>query len=157
MEQAPNPGGARMKSGHPVLLWSWRATRMVLAAIFLYAGIVKASASEEFALALVPFTIIPEAWAGLFAVTLAWTEVGAGLMILLPRINRAGSALILFLALLFAGVLGWALASGIIVSCGCFGEDTPPSAQAMLVAIIRDAAIAAAAGFTLIFRPEKSV
>lgn len=146
-----------MKSGHPILLWSWRATRAVLAAIFLYAGIIKASASEEFALALVPFTIIPEAWAGLFAVTLAWTEVAAGILILLPRVNRVGSALILFLALLFAGVLGWALTNDIIVSCGCFGEDTPPSAQAMLLAIIRDAAIAAAAAFTLVFRPEKKV
>lgn len=145
-----------MKAWHPVLFWSWRATRMVLAVIFLHAGIVKASASEEFALALVPFTIIPEAWTGLFAVTLAWTEVAAGILILLPRVNRAGSALILFLVLLFAGVLGWALANGIIVSCGCFGEDTPPSARAMLVAIIRDAAMAGAAGFTLFFRPEKA-
>lgn len=146
-----------MKSGHPILVWSWRATRAVLAAIFLYAGIIKASASEEFALALVPFTIIPEAWTGLFAVTLAWTEVAAGILILLPHINRAGSALVLFLALLFAGVLGWALANDIIVSCGCFGEDAPPSARAMFLAIVRDAAIAAAAGFTLVFRPEKRV
>lgn len=146
-----------MKFRKQVLLWLWRATRLILAAIFLYAGIVKASASEEFALALVPFTIIPEAWTGLFAVTLAWTEVGAGVLILLPRVNRAGSALILFLALLFAGVLGWALANDIIVNCGCFGEDAPPSANAMLLSIIRDAAIAAAAGFTLFFRPEKSV
>lgn len=145
-----------MKSGRLALLWTWRATRLILAAIFLYAGIVKAGASEEFALALVPFTIIPEAWTGLFAVTLAWTEVAAGVLILLPRIHRAGSAAILFMALLFAGVLGWALANDIIVSCGCFGDDAPPSAQAMLLAIIRDAAIAAAAGFTLVFRPEKT-
>lgn len=146
-----------MNSGNPVLLWSWRATRLVLSAIFLYAGIVKASSSEEFALALVPFTIIPEAWTGLFAVTLAWTEVGAGVLILLPGVHRAGSAAILFLALLFAGVLGWALANDIIVSCGCFGEDAPPSASAMLLSIVRDAAIAAAGGFTLIFRPVKQV
>lgn len=140
----------------PVLLWSWRATRAVLAAIFLYAGIVKASSSEEFALALVPFTIIPAAWIGLFAVSLAWTEIVAGILILLPRVHRAGSALILFLVLLFAGVLGWALANDIIVSCGCFGDDSPPSVNAMRLAIARDVAIAAAAAFTLVFRPKKS-
>jgi len=143
-------------SSGTLLLWAWRITRIALGLTFLYAGMIKAGASEEFALALVPFTMIPDAWTGIFAVSLAWTEIAAGLLILLPRVNRFGSALILFLALLFAGVLTWALANDIIVSCGCFGGDAPPSAHAMRVAIARDVVIAAAALFALVFRPRPS-
>ncbi len=123
-------------------LWAARISRLVLAGIFLYAGIVKASASEQFAVALAPFTILPEWSIGVFARTLPWIEVGAAILILLPRVHRIGSALILFLCLLFAGALTWALANGIIVSCGCFGGDEPPSAATMQLAILRDIALA---------------
>ncbi|MEI6035225.1 MAG: MauE/DoxX family redox-associated membrane protein [Verrucomicrobiae bacterium] len=124
--------------------------RAVLGAIFLYAGAVKAGASEGFALALVPFTILPGAWAHPFAIGLAWAELAAGLLILLPRVHRIGAGLILALSVLFIGALSWALANGIIVSCGCFGGDAPPSASAMRLAILRDVAMAAAAAFALL-------
>ena len=145
-----------MRSGRrqKILRWSGVLARVFLGGIFLYAGTIKASASEEFALALVPFTLLPEAWIGTFAVVLAWTEIAAGLLVLLPRIHRLGSTVILLLALLFIGVLTWALSNGIIVSCGCFGSDDPPSATAMQTAILRDIGIACAAVFTLVFRPK---
>ncbi len=132
-----------------ILLWCAALIRVFLGGIFLYAGAIKASASEEFALALAPFSILPESWTGTFAALLAWAEIAAGILILLPRIHRLGSALILLLALLFIGVLTWALSCGIIVSCGCFGGDESPSAAAMQWAILRDVGIAGAAAFTL--------
>ena len=139
-----------------ILLWSAVLIRILLGGIFLYAGTIKASASEEFALALVPFSILPESWTPTFAVLLAWTEIAAGLLVLLPRVHRLGSGLILLLALVFIGVLTWALSNGIIVSCGCFGGDETPSASAMQMAILRDIGIACAAGFTLVFRLPKA-
>jgi len=146
-----------MRSGRrqKILRWSGVLARVFLGGIFLYAGTIKASASEEFALALVPFTLLPESWTGPFAVVLAWTEISAGLLVLLPRIHRLGSAMILLLALLFIGVLTWALSNGIIVSCGCFGGDETPSAGAMQMAVLRDTGIACAAAFTLVFQPRK--
>ncbi len=128
--------------------------RFVLGGTFLFSGAIKAGASEEFALALAPFSILPESWIGPFAVTLAWTEIAAGLLILLPRVHRLGSALILCLTLLFIGALTWALTNGLIVSCGCFGGDGTPSAAAMQWAILRDVGIASAAALTLVFRPR---
>ncbi|MFZ4775527.1 MAG: MauE/DoxX family redox-associated membrane protein [Terrimicrobiaceae bacterium] len=144
-----NEPGASLK----VALWSLLLTRFILGGIFLYAGTIKAGASEEFALALIPFSILPDSWTGPVAILLAWTEITAGALILLPRVHRLGSALILVLALVFIGVLTWALANGIIVSCGCFGSDEPPSASAMRTSILRDIAIAAAAALTLFFSP----
>jgi len=124
--------------------WAVLAIRIVLAGMFLYAGFIKAGASEEFALALVPFTILPAEWAGAFAVILAWTEIVAGLLLLIPRIYPLGAALILLLAGVFIGALGWALANGIIVDCACFGRDEAPSAIKMVWAIVRDVVIGAA-------------
>ncbi len=132
--------------------WFWVLTRVALGCLFLYAGFVKAGASERFALTLAPFTIISGAWTQVFAIGLALTEIAAGLLILLPRVHRIGSVLILLLSFLFIGVLTWALANNIIVSCGCFGRESPPSASAMLLAILRDVVISAAAGFALVFR-----
>lgn len=133
-------------------LWAWLLTRFALGGIFLYAGVIKAGASETFALTLVPFTVLPEGWVQPFAIGLAWTEMAAGLLILLPGVHRIGAGLILLLSLLFIGVLTWALGNGIIVNCGCFGGDVPPSAAVMRWVIVRDVALAGAALFTLVFR-----
>ena len=122
---------------------------------FPLAGIVKAGASEGFAVALAPFTILPEPWLAPFAIGLAWTEIIAGIQILLPRVHIVGAGIIFLLSIVFIGVLTWALSQGIIVSCGCFGGDAPPSASAMLAAIIRDVAIAAAAAGVILFKMRR--
>lgn len=129
--------------------WFVLALRIALAAVFLYAGIVKASASEEFALALLPFTFVPASWTGALAILLAWTEILAGILLLVPRVYPLGAVLILLLACLFIAVLAWAIANGIIVDCGCFGKDEPPSLTKMLESIVRDIFIALAAAWIL--------
>lgn len=121
--------------------WVILLIRLVLAGIFLYSGLVKAGASEEFALALVPFTIIPATWIGTFALVLTWLELAVGLSLLVPRIYPAGAAAVVVLSLIFIGALTWALWNGIIVDCGCFGRDEAPSAFKMVLAIVRDVLI----------------
>jgi len=128
------------------------ALRIALAAVFLYAGLMKAGASEGFVLALLPFTFIPSEWAQPFAILLAWTEVAAGLLLLLPRVHPAGAILTIFLCLVFIGALTWALANGIIVDCGCFGADDTPSAGKMVVALVRDIVLLAAAAALVVFK-----
>lgn len=130
--------------------WFVLALRIALAAVFLYAGIVKASASEEFALALLPFTFVPASWTGALAILLAWTEILAGILLLVPRVYPLGALLTLLLACLFIAVLAWAIANGIIVDCGCFGKDETPSLTKMLESIVRDIFIALAAAWILI-------
>ena len=114
------------------------ALRLILGITFLYAGIIKASASQAFAIALLPFTFIDSMWTGPLAIGLAWMEILAGVLVLAPRIYEAGAAMIAGLCLVFIAVLSWALWNGYIVSCGCFGEDMAPSAAKMLLAIGRD-------------------
>lgn len=136
---SPDQGPSRKKT------WGIFLLRLGLAGIFLYAGGVKASASQEFALALAPFTLWPGAWLSPLAITLAWTELGVGALLLLPRSFRGGALLAAALSLGFIALLTWALAEGIVVNCGCFGGDETPSATKMLLAIGRDLLIFAAA------------
>jgi len=116
---------------------SW-ILRMVLAAVFLFAGLVKSTASEQFLVALAPFTFVPEALLSPISFWLPIGEVLIGLLLLIPQTHRFGAALALALLLVFIGVLAWALSQGIVVSCSCFGEDDEPSAWKMMVAILRD-------------------
>ena len=115
--------------------------RLILGGVFLYAGIIKAGDGQAFTIALMPFTIIPSGWTGFLAYALAWTEIGAGILILSPKVYPIGAAIVVGLSLVFISVISWALASGIIVSCGCFGAEEAPSAGKMLFAILRDAFI----------------
>ena len=134
------------------------ALRLILGITFLYAGIIKASASQAFAIALLPFTFIDSMWTGPLAIGLAWMEILAGVLVLAPRIYEAGAAMIAGLCLVFIAVLSWALWNGYIVSCGCFGEDMAPSAAKMLLTIGRDILLfAAAVAIVMIPRLRKNL
>jgi uncharacterized membrane protein YphA (DoxX/SURF4 family) len=114
------------------------ALRVILASIFLHSGLIKASSSAQFAIALAPFTFLPETWIRPLSILLPLCEIVGGLLILVSPTKHIGAGVILVLCILFATVLGWALANGIIVSCSCFGQDDKPSALKMALALGRD-------------------
>lgn len=129
--------------------------RLMLAGIFLYAGVFKLGASESFAVTLMSFLGISPDWMKTTAISLAWVEVIAGFLLLMPRVYFLGAALILGLSFFFIGILTWALANGIVIDCNCFGFDSSPSAMKMLMAIGRDVIIAAAA-MTILIHSRRS-
>jgi putative oxidoreductase len=129
------------------------ACRLILGGVFLYAGAIKAISSAEFALALLPFTFVPETWLGFIAQALPLVEIAAGLLVVLPWTARWGAGLVLVLCLAFMTALGWALANDIIVACSCFGNDEEPSRGAMIFALVRDVVLAGMAGAVLIAHP----
>jgi uncharacterized membrane protein YphA (DoxX/SURF4 family) len=141
-----DPGSGGLEVRNAVLLF----LRLALAGLFFYAGVVKAGASQEFAIALLPFTFVPPEWTMPLALSLAWIEILAAILLLLPRAFPFGAALVCALCVLFIGVLSWALWNGIIVSCGCFGADDSPSAWKMFLAIGRDILLLAAASAILV-------
>jgi putative oxidoreductase len=133
--------------------WLVVALRVLLGGIFLYSGLIKASSSAQFAIALAPFTFLPETWLRPLAIVLPPFEILAGSLILISSTKRIGAGVIFVLCVLFAVVLGWALANGIIVSCSCFGEDEQPSAAKMALALARDLFLA---GLALVILLEKT-
>ncbi len=121
-------------------IWS---ARILLAAVFFYAGVIKLGTSERFAVTVARFSILPDTAANAFALSLGWIEAAAAILLVTPRTTRIGAALISALLVIFIAALGWSLGQGFVIDCGCFGEDPAPSGGKMVVAIWRDAALLA--------------
>jgi uncharacterized membrane protein YphA (DoxX/SURF4 family) len=95
--------------------------RLALGIIFLYAGIEKIIAPQEFAVAVYNYRLLPDWSINMVAVILPWLEafLAAGLI---TGIYVRGSALLSsLLFLVFAIALTTSLVRGLDISCGCFG------------------------------------
>lgn len=122
-----------------VAIW---IARVLIAALFVYAGAVKAGASEEFAVAIAGFGLLDPAQVDLAAQILPFVEIVAGILILIPKAALAGSLLIAGLLSVFASAIVWALANGLVIDCGCFGEGVPSITQ-MQITLARNLALLA--------------
>jgi uncharacterized membrane protein YphA (DoxX/SURF4 family) len=147
-------GGRLDSSAHRSVRQTVLALRVILAGIFLYSGLIKASAIAQFAIALAPFALVPETWIRPLSILLPLSEIAAGLLILVSPTKHIGAGLIFLLCVLFAMVLSWALANGIVVSCSCFGQDDQPSAMKMMLALGRDLCLA---GLALVVILERTL
>lgn len=127
--------------------------RLLLAGVFFYAGFVKMGTSERFAITVAQFTFLPPILIGAVAATLGWIETAVAALLLIPRTKKIGAAIAAVLLLGFIVALGWALQQGIIVDCGCFGEDPLPSRGKMIFALGRDAVLLALTAVLL--RPQR--
>lgn len=111
---------------------------LVLGGIFLSSGLLKAGASEQFALAIIGFDLIPPRWAPWAAGTLSLLEVILGLAVLWPRTQRWAAGALMALCGLFIFVIARALSYGWVVDCFCFGSSDLPTQGKMILAIGRD-------------------
>jgi len=120
--------------------------RLLVAAVFLYAGWMKFSTpSERFTLTVAQMQMLPAAFVGIFALTLPWVEMLAGILLLIPRTTRIGALMAAALLALFLAALTWAWTRGLGVDCGCFGpEDAGTSTRGQIpVALVRDSVLLA--------------
>jgi uncharacterized membrane protein YphA (DoxX/SURF4 family) len=121
-----------------IAIW---AARILLAAIFFYAGVVKLGTSERFAITVADFSILPPALLHVVVPGLPWLEAFAAVLLVIPRTARLGAGIVAVLLVTFIAALAWALNQGIVVDCGCFGEESQPSTDQMVLAIWRDVAL----------------
>ncbi|MRR36834.1 DoxX family membrane protein [bacterium] len=99
------------------------ALRIVLGAMFLYAGIEKAVDPPGFAQSIANYVILPAWMVGPAAVVLPWIEIMAGLSLLAGVFLPGGAMIAAALMLIFSCALVFALARGLDISCGCFSTD----------------------------------
>ncbi len=126
-------------------------TRLVLAALFLTAGLIKAGASEGFAITIAQFSILPPATVTAFAIFLPWVEIITAVLLVIPKMARVGAILAAALLATFITALLWAISQGLIVDCGCFGESAP-SLSKMLLTLTRNVVLLT---LTLVFAIRK--
>lgn len=108
----------------PARLWDFvgLGARLVLAAVFLGFGWVKATETPaEMRVAVEAYHLVPPALVDLVAAVLPYLEIATGLLLLLGLATRIGAALCTVMMLGFLFGLGWVVAKGYNIDCGCSG------------------------------------
>ncbi len=98
--------------------------RLLVGGVFIYAGVLKAWETQDFASDIRHYAIIP--WSDLvllLAVYVPWVEIFAGLAVVCRRLYLGGLIAIVGMMLIFTGALTSAWARGLDISCGCFGRE----------------------------------
>jgi uncharacterized membrane protein YphA (DoxX/SURF4 family) len=118
------------------LTWLYHFLRLVLAGIFIYAGVVKLLGPKAFAHALAQYDLVPEGLLPLVAIGLPALEVLAGLGLILEV--RGSLTIIGVLLLIFLVILGYAVWQNLDIDCGCFTADELDAQHNVQTAFWRD-------------------
>jgi uncharacterized membrane protein YphA (DoxX/SURF4 family) len=111
------------------------ASRLLLAAVFIYTGYIKVQAPLQFAVAITGYKLVPENLIWPIANYFPWLEIALGLALLIGWKIRYFSLGAVGLLLFFTVLLLITYFRGINANCGCFSFDDPIS----LKTIFRDA------------------
>ena len=125
--------------------------RLIVAGVFLYAGVMKIwdfrhgqSATPDFTVAIQHFEILPNPdLAVLLAVYLPWLEVIAALTLFVKRLALGAATAITGMTVIFLAAILSAWTRGLDISCGCFGKEAVATNYPSLV--VRDGLLLAAA------------
>lgn len=97
--------------------------RVVLGVIFIYASLDKIAHPEQFARIIYNYKILPPFLINVFAITLPWVELIAGLFLILGIFTESASLLICLLLMVFVVAISINLYRGVDLNCGCFSTD----------------------------------
>ena len=125
--------------------------RLYLAYIFIYASIHKIIHPDSFAVDVATYQILPHSLVNLFAVTLPYVEIGAGLMLLFGFKTRQGALLVCLMMLMFLVALIIALAKGLHMSCGCFASQGVEEDPISFRTVLRDLVWLLLSAYVLVF------
>jgi uncharacterized membrane protein YphA (DoxX/SURF4 family) len=99
--------------------------RVIAGGVFIYAGVLKALAPQEFADNIAAYQLLPVAFINLLTLSLPVFEIITGLMLITGFQLRIAAFSALVLSMVFGVALGSALARGLKIDCGCFGSGSP--------------------------------
>ena len=100
----------------------WRIVAILIGALFIYAGVVKALDPVRFAGDIENYHLLPWPVGVRLAFYLPWLEILCGLALIFRRLYSGALVLVLALMLVFIGATISAKARGLDISCGCFGH-----------------------------------
>ncbi|MBU2499646.1 MAG: DoxX family membrane protein [Proteobacteria bacterium] len=115
------------------------ALRMILGAVFLFAGIDKILHPAAFAEVIYNYQILPDGFINLSAILLPWIETLIGLSLVSGIWIPGATLLSATLLSVFLGAILFNLARGLDVDCGCFmAADGAGSSTSILWYVARD-------------------
>ena len=97
--------------------------RLILGATFVYASLDKIAHPEQFAKIVYNYKILPGFLINIYAVTLPWVELLAGLFLILGIFTESASLLISFLLVIFLIDISINILRGANLNCGCFSTN----------------------------------
>lgn len=118
----------------------YHLSRLILAAVFIYAGFIKAADPVVFAGQVANYQILPYAWNFLVAATLPYLELFSGLLLLFNQRVRPAVLVLFVLNLIFMVLLSYTAARGLDIDCGCFNPNSETKTSPM-TAFWRDAGL----------------
>ena len=107
--------------------------RLFLGGMFVYAAWDKVLEPSSFAMAVRGYKLIPFSLSNLFALCVSWTELVAGVMLILGIFPRKAAGAIAILLVMFIVAITTTLVRGMVVDCGCFGKDGGSSTSWLLI------------------------
>lgn len=114
------------------------ATKLALAGVLIWAGVLKLSNPGDFLYALVTYRLMPFEVAEIVVAVLPMLEVVAGISILIRPLSRSAGFIAFLLGIGFVITQTQAMARGLNIACGCFGEI---DAKVSVWTILRAAAV----------------
>jgi len=102
--------------------------RLFLGVLFIYASYDKIIHPDRFAIAVRAYNIVPLELSNLFSMMLAWSEMIAGVLLVLGIFTKKAAGTIFILLSMFIIAITISLVRGLVIDCGCFkaGDSTHP-------------------------------
>ena len=100
----------------------WRIVDLIIAAIFIYAGVLKALDPVQLAHDIDHYKILPWAVGVGLAFYLPWLEIFCGLALIFRRFYRGALSILTSLVVVFLVATIAAKVRGLDITCGCFGH-----------------------------------
>ncbi|HYY36011.1 MAG TPA: MauE/DoxX family redox-associated membrane protein [Candidatus Binatia bacterium] len=100
----------------------WRLLDLIIAAVFIYAGVLKALDPVQLAHDIDNYKILPWTVGVGLAFYLPWLEIFCGLALIFRRFYRGALSILTALVLVFLVATVAAKVRGLDITCGCFGH-----------------------------------
>jgi uncharacterized membrane protein YphA (DoxX/SURF4 family) len=97
--------------------------RVILGVTFIYSSFDKILNPHQFGIAVRAYQIIPLSLSNFFALAVAWTELVAGVLLILGVFTRQAAAAIALLLVMFIGAISIVIVKGMVIDCGCFSPS----------------------------------
>jgi uncharacterized membrane protein YphA (DoxX/SURF4 family) len=128
---------------HP---WLTIRVQIALGAIFVVAALPKIADPPSFAHMIYNYRLVPGPLINALALVMPWVEILTGLALILGVWRREAAIVAGLLIVVFLAAIGWNLARGHAVDCGCFdvhaaGKSREEQLADMRWVLVRDVGI----------------
>jgi uncharacterized membrane protein YphA (DoxX/SURF4 family) len=124
--------------------WLVLGCRLVLGAVFVYASWDKIQHPAAFAKQVYNYQVLPVMPSNLFAITLPWIELFAGVALIVGVLKSESSLLLSVLLVVFIGAISVNLYRGVNLDCGCFTTTEGGGRRIGILTVAEDVGLLAA-------------